>query len=201
MLCGRVKNLLSAYIDRELAGAEMLQLREHLSNCEGCAAEHAELLEMKALLGGMPAPPPRADFVRATVARVQAAHGAAPARRPPFRARWTLPPVLLLGQSARVGALATCLLLALVATGAALRQPVTADAVVAGLPRAAFEEWQERPWEGRAFWRGARRSAASEEQWLLLSLAQPQDGTQDPAVGIVREIAHRQPIGLSWALD
>nr|AIA11914.1 Putative zinc-finger [uncultured bacterium] len=186
MLCGRVTNLLSAYIDRELAGAEMLQVREHLSNCEGCHAEHADLAEMKSLLGQMPAPPPRGDFVRATVERLHAAQGAAPPPRPRFR-MWSLPPALQFGQSVRVAALATCLVLALIATGAALRQPVTADAVVARLPRAGGEEWQGRPWE--------------EEQWLILSRAHPEDGTQDPAVRLVREIAHRSPIGLSRALE
>jgi anti-sigma factor RsiW len=208
MLCGRVTNLLSAYIDRELAGAEMLQVREHLSRCEGCRAEHADLLEMKSLLGGMPAPPPRSDHVRATVARLHAAQGVAPTRRPPFWAGWSFLSGLPLGQSLRVGALATCLVLALVATGAALRQPVTADAVVAGLSRSGIEEWQVRPWEGnagrqsawRALWNGAFPPAvAPVEHWFFL--ARPADGTQDSAVGLVREIAHRQPVGLSWALD
>jgi anti-sigma factor RsiW len=211
MLCGRVTNLLSAYIDRELGGTEMLQVREHLSACEVCRREHAEFAEMKSLLGRMPAAAPKGDFVGATLRRMSAAPGAAPAARPWFAIRRPFLPLLVLGQSARVAALATCLVVALIATGAALRQPVTADAVVAGLSRAGAEEWQVRPWEGvvsrgsawRAFWSHAPRpTTATEEQWLLLSLAEPAGGpSDDSAVRLVREIAHRQPIGLSWSLD
>jgi anti-sigma factor RsiW len=199
MLCGRVTNLLSAYIDRELAGAEMLQVREHLGACETCRAEHAELGEMKSLLGRVPAPPPRSDFVAATMHCWQEAREPAP--RPRLWAlRWFLP-ILQVGQSTRVALLATCLAVALVATGAALRQPSSSDAVVAGLPRAGVEEWPVRPWERAVVNSAIRSGAASEEQWLLLSLARPAGVPEDSAVGLVREIAHRQPIGLSWALD
>lgn len=115
-----------------------------------------------------------------------------------------------LGQGARVATLAAALAVALVATGAALRQPSTADAVVAGLPRAGLEQWQVRPWEAvmahgsawRASWSGASHSGpASEDQWVLLSLARAADDSEESVVGLVRQIAHRQPIGLSWALD
>lgn len=213
MLCGRVTNLLSAYIDRELAGAEMLQVREHLASCDRCAAEHADLGETKALLVRLPAPPPRGDFVGATMRRWHAAQ--APVFEPRANQRsqwWVLRAARLgpIGQGVRVAALTTCLVIALIATGAMLRQPGTADAVVAGLPRAGAEEWQGRPWEAntgrrsawRAFWSGAARSAPSEEQWLLLSFAYPAgDNEEESAVGRVLEIANRQPIGLSWAFD
>ena len=36
MNCGRVSNQLSAYIDRELTGAEMLSVRGHLGDCDSC---------------------------------------------------------------------------------------------------------------------------------------------------------------------
>ena len=52
MHCGRVSNLLSAYIDRELAGAEMLPIRHHLDVCPGCAAEHESLRRVKSPEGG-----------------------------------------------------------------------------------------------------------------------------------------------------
>jgi anti-sigma factor RsiW len=223
MLCGRVTNLLSAFIDSELAGAEMLQVREHLAACAACRQEQASLLEMKSLLGQMPAATPRRDLVGATVGRWQAEQaewigpppGPMPgaARRFRIGAGWRFfpaLPIVQLGQGARVSALAAALVISLVATGAALRQPVTADAVVARLPRAGVEDWQVRPWEAvvgrrsawRQLWNGGLRPAASEEQWLLLSLAPATTGgEEDSAVGLVREIAHRQPIGLSWALE
>jgi len=60
MLCSRVQNLLSAYCDRELTGAEMLQIRSHLSGCEGCQREQEAILQVKRLMGALAsAEPPR----------------------------------------------------------------------------------------------------------------------------------------------
>lgn len=210
MLCGRVTNLLSAYIDRELGGAEMLQVRAHLAGCDACRREHAELTEMKSLLVRMPAVAPRGEFVRATVRRLHATP--VPERRRGFGTWWGFLPALRLGPSARVAVLAASLAVAMVATGAALQQPVTRDAVVAGLPRAGMEDWRVRPWEAvvargsawRAFWVGVPGPAtAPEEQWLLLSLARPvgHGHADEPAPRLVPGIAHRQPIGLSWVLE
>ena len=38
MNCRCAQNLLSAYVDGELAGVEMLRLREHLGVCPACRA-------------------------------------------------------------------------------------------------------------------------------------------------------------------
>ena len=43
MNCGRVSNQLSAYLDRELTGTEMLQIRSHLTECDRCRSEHEAL--------------------------------------------------------------------------------------------------------------------------------------------------------------
>jgi len=60
MLCSRVQNLLSAYCDRELTGAEMLQIRSHLSACAGCQREQESILQVKRLMGALSsAEPPR----------------------------------------------------------------------------------------------------------------------------------------------
>jgi anti-sigma factor RsiW len=40
--CGKVENLMSRYIDRELATAERKLLESHISSCESCAALHAD---------------------------------------------------------------------------------------------------------------------------------------------------------------
>jgi hypothetical protein len=61
MVCSRVQNLLSAYCDRELTGAEMLDIRSHLDRCQSCRHEHDTLLQVKRLMGALgSAEPPRA---------------------------------------------------------------------------------------------------------------------------------------------
>jgi anti-sigma factor RsiW len=62
MLCSRVQNLLSAYCDLELTGAEMIRIRAHLDRCPSCGAELAELRAVKNLLGAMPAVEPERPF-------------------------------------------------------------------------------------------------------------------------------------------
>lgn len=74
MLCSRVQNLLSAYCDRELTGAEMLQIQSHLSGCEGCQHERETILQMKRLMGALSGAEPPRPF---DPARLEAA-----ARRP-----------------------------------------------------------------------------------------------------------------------
>lgn len=60
MLCSRVQNLLSAYCDRELTGAEMLQIRSHLASCPACRQEQEAILQVKRLMGALScAEPPR----------------------------------------------------------------------------------------------------------------------------------------------
>src|SRR5437763_18911 len=74
MHCGRVSNLLSAYIDRELAGSEMLEIRRHIGHCAGCSAEHEGLRRVKSLLSSAPPIQPSEEFV-AAVMRRQAERG------------------------------------------------------------------------------------------------------------------------------
>jgi anti-sigma factor RsiW len=62
MNCNAVQSRLSAYLDRELAGDELLQLRSHLSRCDECRAEEQALRDLKLVLGNMSAPEPSADF-------------------------------------------------------------------------------------------------------------------------------------------
>jgi hypothetical protein len=61
MLCSRAQNLISAYCDREITGAEMLQVRSHLDRCAECRKEYEATLQVKRLFGGLgAAAPPRA---------------------------------------------------------------------------------------------------------------------------------------------
>lgn len=58
MNCARVSRLLSSYIDGELSGSEMLQVREHLDGCECCTEEIEGLRMVKRFTSGMrPASP------------------------------------------------------------------------------------------------------------------------------------------------
>jgi anti-sigma factor RsiW len=62
MNCKCVQNRLSAYLDGELTGYEMLEVRRHLSDCAGCRAEEEGLTTLKTLLAGMPVRDPGEGF-------------------------------------------------------------------------------------------------------------------------------------------
>ncbi|MDW8291006.1 MAG: zf-HC2 domain-containing protein [Armatimonadota bacterium] len=54
MNCGKVQNMLSCYIDRELPGVDMLHIQRHLDACPECRREYQTLLVVKRLLSEMP---------------------------------------------------------------------------------------------------------------------------------------------------
>jgi predicted anti-sigma-YlaC factor YlaD len=54
--------LLSAYLDGELTGEDMLGIRAHLEDCSYCAKEHTTLLETKRLVASLAYKAPRADL-------------------------------------------------------------------------------------------------------------------------------------------
>jgi len=58
MNCKSVQNRLSAYLDRELGGDELLQIRAHISSCRECRNEVDGLRALKSLLGGVSCPEP-----------------------------------------------------------------------------------------------------------------------------------------------
>lgn len=53
MNCRKVQNLISAYVDSELPGVEMLAVRQHLSDCPECNSEFESLLRIKRAYGRM----------------------------------------------------------------------------------------------------------------------------------------------------
>jgi len=63
MNCRRITNLLSAYMDGELTGVEMLEIRRHLSDCPDCAEEHAAMLFTKQAVSRLANVTPRKEFV------------------------------------------------------------------------------------------------------------------------------------------
>ena len=62
MNCKQVNAKLSAYLDGELDGGEMLLLRTHLQDCQACDDELATLRRMKDLLAQLPMPTVASDF-------------------------------------------------------------------------------------------------------------------------------------------
>ena len=62
MGCSRAQNQISAYLDRELTGEEMLEIRQHLRACPECATEHSAILRVKRLLSGLPVHDPAQAF-------------------------------------------------------------------------------------------------------------------------------------------
>lgn len=63
MNCRHVRALLSAYLDSELTGYEMLAIREHLANCEGCSEERASIELVRAMVRSLPQREPRPEWL------------------------------------------------------------------------------------------------------------------------------------------
>lgn len=87
MNCRCAQNLLSAYVDGELAGVEMLRLREHLGVCPACREEVEELRAMKRMLGMAREVEPPAGFEDRLASIVLAS---SPARKSPATPVWRL---------------------------------------------------------------------------------------------------------------
>ena len=57
MSCNTVQSKLSAYIDGEMSGAEMLLTRAHVNSCLQCQSELKSLQSVQMVLRGLPAGP------------------------------------------------------------------------------------------------------------------------------------------------
>lgn len=73
MNCKTAQQMLSSYIDSELTGSEMMRLRKHLNECDGCAREETELRSLKGILGGVPVVEPPSGFEDRLCSKVFAA--------------------------------------------------------------------------------------------------------------------------------
>lgn len=73
MTCEMLQSRLSAYLDGELAGRDMMAIRTHVHQCPECA----QILEIermtKEALAGIPSVEPPADFEERLIATVMAA--------------------------------------------------------------------------------------------------------------------------------
>lgn len=88
MNCNTVQARLSAYVDAELTGQEMLDIRRHLDACPCCREEERAERVLKAMLGDAPAVDPPAGLEQ----RLLSALDAEPKRTP---VRWSLRPAFL----------------------------------------------------------------------------------------------------------
>jgi len=70
MNCGKVQNLLSCYIDRELPGVDMLSIQRHLDGCYECRREYQTLLQVKRLLSELPVVSPPVSLEHQLVEKV-----------------------------------------------------------------------------------------------------------------------------------
>ena len=84
MNCRRINGLLSAYIDRELTGTDMLEVRQHLRDCPVCQLEHQSLHDTKRLLNCLAQRLPRPELESLLLAK--AARAENPVRR--WLPRW-----------------------------------------------------------------------------------------------------------------
>ena len=83
MNCKTTLEMLSAYLDRELATGERDAVRSHLAECEACCGEERDLRALKGLLLGVRAPEPAADFERRLMAGLRD-EASLPIRMPRF---------------------------------------------------------------------------------------------------------------------
>jgi anti-sigma factor RsiW len=63
--CRHVRVLLSAYLDSELTGYEMLAIREHLTQCQTCSEERDSIEFVKAMVRSLPQRDPRPEWLGA----------------------------------------------------------------------------------------------------------------------------------------
>lgn len=69
MSCNRVQPRLSAYLDGEMSGVEMLQFRSHINSCRDCQNELDGLRSVQAVLRDLPTAPEPSE---AMIARIRA---------------------------------------------------------------------------------------------------------------------------------
>jgi len=70
MNCRRVISLMSAYVDGELTGADMLEIRRHLSECSECAEEHESILLTKVAVSRLRTAAPQVDLAKSIISRL-----------------------------------------------------------------------------------------------------------------------------------
>jgi anti-sigma factor RsiW len=177
MHCGRVSNLLSAYIDRELAGTEMLQIRRHLDDCPGCSAAYGSLRRVKSLLSAAPPAEPFGDPTAAVMRRWHHRHEQASVSAPRWNWSWHWKGFSAPRRWQRYSLAFTslCLVMAVGGTALALRKPNYPDALAANVLPALQRPDERLPvleppvavevWPSEVGWRRVAPPAAARDPW------------------------------------
>ncbi len=74
MNCQKARNLISAYLDGELGGQEMLAIRHHLNGCAECSGEYESLLAVKRMFGKLSPKRPVDDLAVRICSRLDEVH-------------------------------------------------------------------------------------------------------------------------------
>ena len=98
MNCRHTLNSLSAYVDRELSGDQMIALRSHIERCPECKAEYESLTSLKTALAALPMHEPPKGLDQDVIRMVR--------RLEPAQARMRLSWTLLAAASVAAAALA-----------------------------------------------------------------------------------------------
>ena len=84
MNCQIAQNLLSAYLDRELPGDQMIALRSHVERCNECSTELESLRALKSDLATLPSIEIRSGFSQDVMRLVREEPAQSPAPRLPL---------------------------------------------------------------------------------------------------------------------
>ncbi len=70
MNCRHVQSIMSAYVDGELTGVEMMSVRRHISECKECFAEYEDIVFTKRAVANLKNTGPRPDFLATLYAKL-----------------------------------------------------------------------------------------------------------------------------------
>jgi predicted anti-sigma-YlaC factor YlaD len=87
MNCRTAQGLISAYLDRELAPHDLMNMRAHLATCQSCQKELEALSSLKSMLTCFETPEPAAGFEERLLRAVRTSQPATPVLRPLQRFR------------------------------------------------------------------------------------------------------------------
>ena len=146
MNCKSTLQMLSSYLDRELAPQERDAVRAHLAACDRCRAEEHDLRSLKGLLLGVRAPEPAEDFERRLMSRLRQ-EAARPTSRP-----LGLPRIQPLAWGQLGGLAAAACMAVFVATRPGTRTEIVREPSSARPVRAVAQNADPELYE--AFWQG-----------------------------------------------
>ena len=95
MTCTQTQNMISAYMDKELSGVDMMIISQHLRQCPDCSAEYQQLLNIKRMMAALQGPAPSPAFEQRLVDSVMASQQNAPAKRRINWVNWFRSPLVV----------------------------------------------------------------------------------------------------------